>query len=94
MLKYIRKYGTAEKRKGNTKMKEKRYFVNEDYPAETWNDILGLTREAARRILNDEEFAEWCKDREAQERAYQERAKKELSNKYFPGCYGDPLMDC
>lgn len=44
-------------------MKEKRYYVNEDYPAETWNDILGLTTEAARRILNDEEFVQWYNDR-------------------------------
>lgn len=53
-------------------MKEKRFYVNEDYPAETWDNILGLTTETARRILNDEEFKEWYKER----------------NERFPsGCY-------
>lgn len=53
------------------KKEEKRYFVNDDYPAETWEDILGLTTEAARRILNDDEFTKWYKER----------------NERFPGCY-------
>lgn len=50
---------------------EKRYYVNEDYPSQTWEDILGLTTETARRVLNDEEFTRWYKER----------------NERFPGCY-------
>ena len=46
-------------------MTEKRYFVNEDYPAETWEDILGLTTETARRILSDDEFIKWYEERNA-----------------------------
>ena len=52
-------------------MKEKKYYVNEDYPAETWEDLQGLTKECARRVLNDEEFAEWCKEHD--ERISKER---------------------
>ena len=75
-------------------MKEKKYYVNEDYPAESWNSILGLTKDYAREILSDEEFEEWCKDREAMDEAYRKRVEEELSHVYFPGCYGDPLVDC
>jgi hypothetical protein len=75
-------------------MKEKRYYVNEEYPAETWESILGLTSETARRILNDEEYAEWRKERDAQDKAYRERVDAYSRTHYFPGCYGDPLTDC
>jgi hypothetical protein len=75
-------------------MKEKRYFVNEDYPSETWESILGLTAECAETILSEEEFKEWRKDRDAQERAYAERVAEYSRTHYFPGCYGDPLTDC
>lgn len=44
-------------------MEEKRYFVNDDYPSETWEDILGLTTETARSILSDDEFVKWYKER-------------------------------
>ena len=35
---------------------KKRYYVNEDYPSETWESILGLTTEAAKRILSKDVF--------------------------------------
>lgn len=41
----------------------KTYYVNEDYPAETWEDIRGLTTETARRILTEDEFIRWYKER-------------------------------
>lgn len=44
---------------------EKRYYVNEDYPAETWESILGLTTETAKRILSKDEFIKWYNDRNA-----------------------------
>lgn len=44
---------------------EKRYYVNDDYPSETWENILGLTTETARRILNDDEFVKWYEERNA-----------------------------
>lgn len=44
-------------------MEEKRYYVNEDYPAETWESILGLTSEAACNILSEEEFRKWHAER-------------------------------
>ena len=75
-------------------MKEKRYFVNEDYPSETWESILGLTKDCARSILNDEEFAEWCKDHEAEMEAYRKRVEEYSRTHYFPGCYGDATTDC
>lgn len=46
-------------------MEEKRYYVNEDYPSESWEDILSLTTETARRILSDDEFIKWHKERNA-----------------------------
>lgn len=53
---------------------EKTYYVNEDYPAETWTEILGLTTETARRILSDEEFIQW----------YEERNKLSPNGYYLP----------
>ena len=75
-------------------MKNKRYYVNEDYPSETWESILALSEEAARKILTDEEFAEWLKDRDAMMKASAEEAKRYSETHYFPGCYGDAWTDC
>lgn len=72
----------------------KRYFINEDYPAATWDDLMGVTKECARRVLNDEEFAKWCEDRAAKDAAYNRAQEAYNSTHYFPGCYGDPLADC
>ena len=75
-------------------MTEKRYFIDDEFPSATWDDLMGLTPWGARRILNDEEYEQWCKDREAlfeRKRIEQEEYSR---THYFPGCYGDPLMDC
>jgi hypothetical protein len=67
--------------KGETvMMNEKRYFVNEDYPSESWEDLKGLTREAARRVLTDEEFDKWCKERDDLLRKQNEQWEKDHAN--------------
>lgn len=66
----------------------------QDYELTVEESVGLITREYAQQIMTSEDFEKWCKlTAELLERQRQEQ--EEYSNThYFPGCYGDPLMDC
>ena len=59
-----------------------------------WGDLINCVPEYVRTKLNDEMYAEWYADLKARLKAWEEYQEELSSTCYFPGCYGDPLMDC
>lgn len=73
----------------------KTWIVDEEYPAMNMDEMVeNVTRECAKRLMNDTEYAEFCKLQDALLQSRAAAAAEYASNRYFPGCYGDALEDC
>ena len=59
-----------------------------------WGDLIHCIPEYVRTKLNDDEYVEWYADLKEMQKRYSEYVEEYSSTHYFPGCYGDPLMDC
>ena len=73
----------------------KTWIVDEEFPAMNINEMAeNVTREYAKSVMNETEYAEFCKLQDAYLQSRADAANEHASNHYFPGCYGDALEDC
>ncbi|MBO5917250.1 MAG: hypothetical protein J6Q14_00580 [Oscillospiraceae bacterium] len=73
----------------------KTYIVDPDFPGLTLQELAEQVHpQCARRLLNDEEYAEFLKLQAAHFELTAAQAREYAETHYFPGCYGDALTDC
>ena len=73
----------------------KTWIVDADYPAMSMTEMVeNVTRECARRLMNDEDYHEFCDRQDAFFAKLAAEASEYSRTHYFPGCYGDAMTDC
>lgn len=73
----------------------KTWIVDPDYPAMNMTEMVeNVTRECARRLMNDTEYNEFCDRQDALFKRLADEVAEYSRTHYFPGCYGDALTDC
>lgn len=56
--------------------------------------VHNVTRECARKLMNNNDFKEFCKLQDEAIREHDNMQEKFAKTHYFPGCYGDLRVDC
>lgn len=72
----------------------KRIWKVEEHEFTMLEMVHNVTRECARRLMNDNDFQEFCKLQDEAIKEHDKTQEEFAKTYYFPGCYGDPRVDC